>query len=234
MKKIILVIGLLCALPAQAELTKSEREIAQLFVGYNFASVSAEKRVSLLAQLEERKLVLDGVHKGILEGLSALKFLEELTISNMGLTEIPASVLKLSKGLKKLNLAHNDIAVLPDDITGFEQLEDLNVAHNPLTALAPSVLKITTLRSLTINVDSLTSADDDMLTMESLKEHFGGVKCDGNLLTFKNGQDLLNEELSSKDDDDNKGIDYALYTMFYTGDIPPYMHTGGGFLSANN
>ena len=57
--------------------------------------------------------------------------LEELDLSNGGLTEIPDEVLELTQ-LTFLNLSHNQLTSLPESIGNLSNLTTLDLRANPL------------------------------------------------------------------------------------------------------
>ncbi len=79
--------------------------------------------------------------------LKELPALEEIILSNCKMSSFPMEVLEL-KQLKKLDIAQNQIKVLPGELQQLKDLEELILDGNPLHTLEPSFFQLKNLKKL--------------------------------------------------------------------------------------
>lgn len=84
--------------------------------------------------------------------ISSLDKLEEISLSDMGLSEIPNWVFGFSN-LKTLSLLKNKLTTLPPQISMLSKLECLDVRRNPLTCLPEVIWNLPNLKTLRITRD---------------------------------------------------------------------------------
>ena len=90
--------------------------------------------------------------------LSGLISLEDLDLSNLNLTTIPAEIASLSQ-LKNLNLSNNlisDFSIL----NGLTSLQEINISNNKLTGLPSEIASLTSLKSLNASSNSITQINN--------------------------------------------------------------------------
>lgn len=84
--------------------------------------------------------------------------LEELDLSDKGLTELPADLGNvLPKNLKTLALEKNSLTTLPESIGDFKQITELYVRENQLTGLPTSIGQLQHLESLYLEDNKLVA-----------------------------------------------------------------------------
>lgn len=82
------------------------------------------------------------------------KFIEDLDLSNLNLTELPDEIALLSN-LKTLSLNNNKLSTLPDSIGQLLQLEELQVSNNQLQTLPQSIGQLKKLKWIHLNDNQL-------------------------------------------------------------------------------
>ncbi len=105
----------------------------------------------------------------LIEQLSALTKLEELTIQSNVLTS------------------------LPDDIGNLTKLQKLDITANALISLPASISRLNNLESLTLKVNSVTELPDGLENLQGVKEliiHFGGEVLPKSVFQLRNLQSL--------------------------------------------
>jgi len=83
--------------------------------------------------------------------------LNRLNLARNAITDLPIGVLGAMKHLVSLNLSHNRIRELPDDIAFLPALQTLNLSHNLLTALPDSISHLVSLSSLLVASNKLAT-----------------------------------------------------------------------------
>ena len=84
--------------------------------------------------------------------------LQELDITNCGVTRIESSAFDGLKSLKKLNLQSNDMPDIPDAIESIPNLEELDLSLTGLSILPSDVfMKLTKLKVLHLNLNNLST-----------------------------------------------------------------------------
>ena len=81
---------------------------------------------------------------------------DELYLKECELKELPKSLAKKFKKLKKLVLTRNYIAVLPKEISAFQLLETFKIDGNELTTLPPEILNLGALKNLNVANNQLS------------------------------------------------------------------------------
>ena len=100
--------------------------------------------------------------------LKELPALEEVILSNCKMSELPVEILKL-KQLKKLDIAHNQIKVLPGQLQELEGLEELILDGNPLHTLEPAFFRLNKLKKLFARSCELESLPSDVQYLKQLQ-----------------------------------------------------------------
>ncbi len=88
------------------------------------------------------------------EGFGSLNRLEQVRMSHCNLTEVPASLGKLS-ALKNLDLEGNLLSILPENISNLYRLEILDLSNNHLHHLPTSLGSLSALQELNLSGNSL-------------------------------------------------------------------------------
>ncbi|OJJ15348.1 hypothetical protein BKI52_38695 [marine bacterium AO1-C] len=100
--------------------------------------------------------------------LKELPALEEVILSNCKISEFPVEILAL-KQLKKLDIAHNQIKVLPGQLQQLEALEELILDGNPLHTLEPEFFQLKKLKKLFARNCELESLPDEIQHLKQLQ-----------------------------------------------------------------
>ncbi|MDQ3223475.1 MAG: S8 family serine peptidase [Gemmatimonadota bacterium] len=100
--------------------------------------------------------------------ITRLDSLELLTMTNAGLTAIPAEISDL-QNLRYLQLAFNSIPDLPDSIAQLSALEQLAVPSNQLTEAPTWLGDITSLRFLYLGENQITELPDELSQLTQLE-----------------------------------------------------------------
>ena len=82
------------------------------------------------------------------KAIGELTSLEILTVSNNILRVIPISISKLANSLKKLDVSHNVLYFLPQEIGNLINLQELHLNHNEFTSLPCSLSNLIKLKEL--------------------------------------------------------------------------------------
>ncbi len=93
--------------------------------------------------------------------------LEELDLSNGGLTEIPDEVFKLTH-LKELNLSNNRLNNLPDSITKLSGLTKLDLSNNRLNNLPDSITNLSSLTKLDLRNSQINNLPKSITNLSNL------------------------------------------------------------------
>lgn len=117
----------------------------------------------------------------ILEKLSTLTWLTELTLSNNQLTSLPESFGNLAQ-LKALNLSNNQLTSLPESFGNLIQLQGLNISGNQLISLPISFGNLIKLQHVRLSRNQLIS----------LPESFGNLQRYIVLIDIHNNPNLRN------------------------------------------
>jgi internalin A len=101
-----------------------------------------------------------------------------LDLSNLGLTELPESIARLSQ-LRWLFLDHNRLTTLPESFAQLSQLQALSLSINQLATLPESVTQLSQLRFLYLSRNELTTLPESVAQLLQLQ----ALSLDDNLLT---------------------------------------------------
>jgi len=126
---------------------------------YFFSELVTLKEIILISSVGNE---IEAVPKGIVY----LKNLEQLILTNLGLTEFPKDVLKLN--LIALNLSNNSIKSIPAEITELSEVIDLNISNNDIEELPEEITQLTNLQTLNIGGNPLKTIPD-LSNLTSLK-----------------------------------------------------------------
>jgi Leucine-rich repeat (LRR) protein len=110
---------------------------------------------------------LDGL--GIVMTVDELKNLQELDLSNKGLTRIPESIGEL-KNLKELVLSVNKLEKLPESFGKLTNLQKLGLSTNQLTSLPESIGNLTNLKELNLSSNPLKQLPESIGNLTNLEE----------------------------------------------------------------
>ncbi|KAM7533122.1 hypothetical protein Aperf_G00000123998 [Anoplocephala perfoliata] len=86
-----------------------------------------------------------------LKGCNPNVEVKTVNLSTRQLVEFPLGILAFQSSLMILNLSHNKLTKLPEEIGLFSKLEELNVSFNALTALPEALSKLASLATLNMN-----------------------------------------------------------------------------------
>lgn len=93
---------------------------------------------------------------------------EELNLSNRGLTSLPPEFGQLTQ-LKKLWLNDNQLEELPPQLGQLTNLTELNLGHNQLTAVPSRIGQLTNLERLWLNDNQLTQIPPELGQLSNLR-----------------------------------------------------------------
>ena len=89
--------------------------------------------------------------------------LKTCDLSDNVITKIPPKFAVKFSLITDLNLSHNQMAKLPDEIADLKSLERLDISHNTFTALPNSIFRIPKLRQLYATNNQIVDVDVDCL-----------------------------------------------------------------------
>ncbi len=92
----------------------------------------------------------------------------ELNLDELGLTDIPNSILSLNS-LSKLNLSHNRLRQLPDYISQLPNLRDLDLGDNPLETVPQWIGDMRRLRHLSLYANRLAEVPPSIRQLKELE-----------------------------------------------------------------
>ena len=92
----------------------------------------------------------------------------KLDLANNNLTVIPEDISKLTK-LQFLNLNNNNFTVIPESICNLSQLQILNLENNNLTVIPESIGNLSQLRSLFLGFNNLLTLPKSIINLTNLK-----------------------------------------------------------------
>jgi Leucine-rich repeat (LRR) protein len=95
----------------------------------------------------------------------------ELSLYNLGLTEVPKEIWQLQR-LQKLGLSNNRLTKLPKEIGQLQQLGWLSLGSNQLTDLPKEVWQLQQLWSLDLSSNQLTKLPPEIGTLKKLSQLF--------------------------------------------------------------
>lgn len=93
---------------------------------------------------------------------------DELYLKECELKELPKSLAKKFKKLKKLVLTRNYISVLPKEISSFQLLETFKIDGNELTTLPAEILNLGALKTLNVANNQLTELPSPLSQLSTL------------------------------------------------------------------
>ncbi|MDD3039491.1 leucine-rich repeat domain-containing protein [Bacteroides sp.] len=91
-----------------------------------------------------------------------------LTLTNAGLTEVPAEVF-LCKNLKKLNLSNNCIKSIPIKIAELTKLRVLNLSNNEISQIQTGCCNLVNLETLILNNNKISLIPKQIIKLQNLK-----------------------------------------------------------------
>ncbi|KAL5106944.1 Leucine-rich repeat-containing protein 40 [Taenia crassiceps] len=86
-----------------------------------------------------------------LKGCKSDAVVKKLFLSNRGIEAFPMGIMAFRDSLIVLDLSHNKLSRLPDEINWLSRLEELNLSTNALTSLPMSLSKLSTLATLVLD-----------------------------------------------------------------------------------
>lgn len=86
--------------------------------------------------------------------------LKSCDLSDNVITKIPPKFVFKFSLLKRLNLSHNQMAKLPEEIADLGSLSRLDISHNSFISLPDSIFKIPNLKELNANNNHITGKKD--------------------------------------------------------------------------
>ncbi|VDK39500.1 unnamed protein product [Taenia asiatica] len=86
-----------------------------------------------------------------LRGCNADVAVKKLSLSSRGIETFPMGIMAFRDSLVVLDLSHNKLSQLPDEISCLSRLEELNLSTNSLTSLPMSLSKLSTLATLVLD-----------------------------------------------------------------------------------
>lgn len=99
--------------------------------------------------------------------LSYLKNLRTLTLSDMGLAYDQLSVVWALEGLEELSLSNNGLTALPADISRLRNLKRLDLSFNELRTLPDAIGQLTNLQILDLN-DNVNMPESERMRVQAL------------------------------------------------------------------
>ncbi|KAL2917877.1 hypothetical protein HK105_202750 [Polyrhizophydium stewartii] len=122
--------------------------------------------------IQDRLTVLALIDQAVSGELSprigGLLYLQELWLSDNGITELPDSVGKLLR-LKKLCVEENNLVTLPESIHGLTKLVDLIASSNQIEALPDWIGRLSRLVTLDMSDNRLTSLPEAICKLAQLQ-----------------------------------------------------------------
>eukprot|EP00253_Pinus_taeda_P008771 PITA_08771 len=94
----------------------------------------------------------------------------KLDLSGLLLHSVPHEIAKLSSTLVNLDLANNNLQVLPDSVTSLVNLTHLDIQSNQLTSLPDSIGRLVNLKVFNVSGNSLAMLPDSIESCRSLEE----------------------------------------------------------------
>lgn len=107
--------------------------------------------------------------RGSLEGIAQLVNLEELTLRDYTMDQVPDVVMQLTN-LKKLKLISNDLEFLPPDIKNLRHLTSLSLKNNSISQIPTEVSQLINLEFLDISFNSITEMPEELSQLVNLKK----------------------------------------------------------------
>jgi hypothetical protein len=167
---------------------------------------SPEKRLRLPKNSSVTTLVIRGDEKGRLpKSFKNFRNLKVLIISRNNLDEFPEA--RMPKGLERIDLSVNDLAVVPAWIGRLTRLKSLNFNNNRISRIEPGIEKLRGLEELSFYRNELKEIPPMLYTMTSLKSidlYYNHIpKISGEIANWKNLEILYlaNNELFSLPDE---------------------------------
>ncbi|XVE58987.1 hypothetical protein DITRI_Ditri05aG0007900 [Diplodiscus trichospermus] len=138
-------------------------------------------KISCLNSIQKLFLNANGISDEAIhwEGLTSLKYLTVLTISQNNLTTLPSAVGALTS-LKQLHVANNKLTSLPNEIGLLTQLEVLKANNNRITAVLASIGECNSLIEVELSANLLSELPDTFGNLHNLKALYlsnNGLKC---------------------------------------------------------
>lgn len=188
LERIILSFNRIRELPAAASKVASSAMLRELLIDHNDICEVASSKVTVECHAFSlahnpigsagsgafRKLAAQTVHLSscaltCLPTISARCEALHAVDNRLGPTIEWASLSACTKSLTILNLSHNDLVSLPEQIGQCPRLLELLVGYNRLTSLPPSCAKLTSLVVLVLSGNALTSVPEQVFSMPSLQ-----------------------------------------------------------------
>ncbi len=100
--------------------------------------------------------------------LLALPQLEELWLSGLHLSEIPAPVFQL-ESLKSLRVNDNQLKSISNEITNLTNLEELWLTYNQIGEIPPAIFQMTQLKKLYLGYNEISELPDEVANLTQLQ-----------------------------------------------------------------
>ncbi len=136
----------------------------QIFAQTIYTSLEEALKNSQSAEV----LTLSGIQDLDIKKIGQLKNLRVLEITACNLTNVPASIQKISR-LEVLNLSNNQLSILPKQIGELKSLRSLKIAANKFSLLPPEISELINLEELYLSDNQLTDLPVGVEKLSKLK-----------------------------------------------------------------
>ncbi|CAG9809056.1 unnamed protein product [Chironomus riparius] len=93
--------------------------------------------------------------------------LKSCDLSGNVITKIPPKFAVKFNLITELNLSHNQMAKLPDELSDLASLESLDISHNSFLSLPSVIFKMKKLKKLNANTNKIIEIDFDLLDYQN-------------------------------------------------------------------
>lgn len=102
-------------------------------------------------------------------GVARFPELRQLTLKNNALKTLPPAALARLPALENLNVAHNRLSALPEELAALSRLEVLNLSYNALAALPDALADLARLKRLYLTGNALREIPPALAELDSLE-----------------------------------------------------------------